>query len=59
MQIDADELLMRMRKSAGCDYCQSYMGVRCRACAWDQAMDIVQTMAEDAEKEDDNGRQAE
>ena len=59
MLIDSDELLRRMRAAAGCDTCESYMGVRCRACDWDTAMDLVQTMAEEAEKEDDNGRKAE
>ena len=54
MLIDSDELLRRMRAAAGCDTCESYMGVRCRACDWDTAMDLVLAMAEDAEEKGDS-----
>lgn len=30
-----------MKSMAGCDACNNYAGVRCRACPWDDAMDIV------------------
>ena len=30
-----------MKSMAGCDACNNYGGARCRACTWDDAMDIV------------------
>lgn len=39
--IDADALIERMREQAGCRACNSYDGVRCRACTWEDAMDLV------------------
>lgn len=42
-----DDLIYRsaaiehMRAMAGCDACNNYGGARCRACTWDDAMDIV------------------
>lgn len=39
--IDADDLMDRMREQAGCMDCNSYDGVRCRACTWEDAMNLV------------------
>lgn len=39
--IDADALMERMREQAGCRDCNSYNGVRCRACTWDDAINLV------------------
>jgi hypothetical protein len=42
-----DELISRsaaiehMESMAGCAACNNYDGVRCRACIWDDAMNIV------------------
>ena len=43
--VDADELIERMRKEAGCENCVDWMGIRCRACDWQAAMDTVDRMA--------------
>ena len=39
--IDADALIERMREQAGCRACNSYDGVRCRACTWEDAMNLA------------------
>lgn len=39
--IDRDATLERMKSMAGCATCNNYNGVRCRACIWDDAMNIV------------------
>lgn len=39
--IDADALMERMREQAGCRDCNSYAGVRCRACTWEDAINLV------------------
>lgn len=33
--------LERMKSMAGCATCNNYNGVRCRACIWDDALNIV------------------
>jgi len=38
--------LERMKSMAGCATCDNYNGVRCRACIWDDAMNIVEEMSE-------------
>lgn len=39
--ISRDRTIEHMKSMAGCDACNNYAGVRCRACAWDDAMNIV------------------
>ena len=39
--ISRDRAIEYMKSMAGCDACNNYVGVRCRACAWDDAMNIV------------------
>ena len=39
--ISKDAVLERMKSMAGCATCNNYNGVRCRACIWDDAMNIV------------------
>lgn len=39
--IDAEALMERMREQAGCRDCNSYDGVLCRACAWEDAMNLA------------------
>ena len=39
--IDRDATLERMKSMAGCATCDNYNWVRCRACSWDDAMNIV------------------
>lgn len=36
-------LIEKMKTYAGCAACDSYNGVKCRACTWDDAMDCVLT----------------
>lgn len=36
-----DRAIEYMKSMAGCDACNNYAGVRCRACSWDDAMTIV------------------
>lgn len=38
--------LERMKSMAGCATCDNYNYVRCRACIWDDAMNIVEEMSE-------------
>lgn len=38
--------LERMKSMAGCATCDNYNYVRCRACSWDDAMNIVEEMSE-------------
>jgi len=38
--------LERMKSMAGCATCNNYNYVRCRACIWDDAMNIVEEMSE-------------
>ena len=38
--------LERMKSMAGCATCDNYNYVRCRACTWDDAMNIVEEMSE-------------
>lgn len=44
--IDRDATLERMKSMAGCATCDNYNYVRCRACGWDDAMNIVEEMSE-------------
>ena len=44
--IDRDATLERMKSMAGCATCDNYNYVRCRACIWDDAMNIVEEMSE-------------
>lgn len=44
--IDRDVTLERMKSMAGCATCDNYNYVRCRACTWDDAMNIVEEMSE-------------
>jgi hypothetical protein len=37
--------LERMKSMAGCATCDNYNYVRCRACSWDDAMNIVEEMS--------------
>ena len=38
--------LERMKSMAGCATCDNYNYVRCRACIWNDAMNIVEEMSE-------------
>ncbi len=42
--IDRDATLERMKSMAGCATCDNYNYVRCRACIWNDAMNIVEEM---------------
>ena len=39
--ISRKDVTERMKGRAGCEKCENYGGVRCRACTWDDAMDCV------------------
>jgi hypothetical protein len=41
-----DATLERMKSMAGCATCDNYNYVRCRACIWDDVMNIVEEMSE-------------
>lgn len=43
--IPRDAVLERMKSMAGCATCDNYNYVRCRACIWDDAMNIVEEMS--------------
>ena len=38
--------LERMKSMAGCATCDNYNYVRCRACSWNDAMNIMEEMSE-------------
>lgn len=38
---DADVLIQRFKERAGCRACNNYYGVQCRACLWNDAINIV------------------
>lgn len=40
--ISRAEILGRIKQMAGCAKCDNYNGVRCRACIWSDAMNIVE-----------------
>lgn len=40
--ISKDAVLERMKSMAGCATCDNYNYMRCRACIWDDAMNIAQ-----------------
>ena len=44
--IDADAVIEMMRVQAGCESCDTYNGVRCRACPWDDAISVVDDYAD-------------
>lgn len=44
--VNADKLIDQIKLQAGCAKCNSYDGVRCRACPWDDAIAIVDSFAE-------------
>ena len=47
--IDADKLIEEIKKQAGCESCDNYHGIRCKACQWDDAMDTVDDFADNHE----------
>lgn len=42
--ISRDAAIDRMKAMAGCAKCNNYDYVRCRACSWDDAMNIVEEL---------------
>ena len=54
--IDADALIDRLREVAGCDTCDNYSGLRCRACPWDVALTEVYDWADNHPIEDEGGK---
>lgn len=42
--ISKQTVIERMKSMAGCETCDNYNYVRCRACTWDDAMNIVEEM---------------
>lgn len=44
--VNADKLINQIKLQAGCAECNSYDGVRCRACPWDDAIAIVDSFAD-------------
>ena len=44
--VNADKLIDQIKLQAGCAECNSYNGVRCRACPWDDAIVIVDSFAD-------------
>lgn len=49
-----DAIMDKMKKYAGCASCQSYGGVRCRACSWSDAMDCVADFYDDNAADHEN-----
>ena len=47
--IDADKLIEEIKKQAGCESCNNYHGIRCKACQWEDAMDTVDDYADNHE----------
>ena len=45
-RIDADKLIDEIKKQAGCESCDNYHGIRCKACQWDDAADTVDDYAD-------------
>lgn len=43
---DADGIIEMMKLQAGCEACDNYNGVRCRACPWHDAMSLVDDYAD-------------
>lgn len=43
---DVDALIARLREVAGCSTCDSYDGIRCRVCSWDDAIAEVEGWAD-------------
>jgi len=48
-RIDADKLIEEIKKQAGCESCDNYHGIRCKACQWEDAADIVDDFADNHE----------
>lgn len=44
--IDADALLFRLTQVCGCATCDSYNGLKCRACPWDDILTEVDDWAD-------------
>ena len=44
--IDADAVIEMMRVQAGCESCDTYNGVKCRACPWHDAISVVDDYAD-------------
>ena len=44
--IDADKLINEIKKQAGCESCDNYHGISCKACQWDDAADTVDDFAD-------------
>ena len=44
--IDADGLIKMIQEQAGCDKCDNYEGVKCRACQWDDMIATVEDYAD-------------
>lgn len=44
--IDADKLIEQMKLQAGCAECDSYHGILCKSCQWDDAIDLVDDFAD-------------
>ena len=42
--VSKQTVIERMKSMAGCGTCDNYNYVRCRACTWDDAMNIVEEM---------------
>lgn len=47
--VNADKLIGQIKLQAGCAECNSYDGIRCRACPWDDAIAIVDEFADVSE----------
>ena len=47
--IDADKLIEVIKKQAGCESCDNYHGIRCKACQYEDAMDTVDDFADNHE----------
>ena len=44
--IDADAVIEMMRVQAECESCDTYNGVKCRACPWHDAISVVDDYAD-------------
>ena len=47
--IDADKLIEEIKKQAGCESCDNYHGIRCKACQYADAADTVDDFADNHE----------
>ena len=44
--VDADKVIENIKKVAQCETCEDLGGVRCRACEWKDAMDLIDDFAD-------------